>query len=69
MVELEIALIQNLSSKLPTWRRFVDDCICFVKKDSIKFVKDALNNFYKNIKFTFEEENDVKNPFLDALLL
>ena len=37
--------------------RFVDEIICFVKKkDSIKFVLDTLNNFHKNIKFTFEVE-------------
>ena len=69
MVELETALITNLSSKLSSWRRLVDDSICFVKKDSIKFVLDTLNNFHKNIKFIFEEEIDGKIPFLDTLLV
>ena len=37
--------------------RFVDDIISFVKKKvSIKFALDTLNNFHKNIKFTFEVE-------------
>ena len=55
MVELDTTLIPNLNIKVSSWRRFVDDSICFVKKDSIKFVLDTLNNFHKNIKFTFEE--------------
>ena len=49
VIELETTSIQNLSSKLSSWRRFVDDSICFVKKDSIKFVLDNLNNFHKNL--------------------
>ena len=69
MVELETALITNLSNKLSSWRQFVDDRICFEKKDSIKFVLDTLNNFLKNIKFTFEEDIDGKIPFLDTLLV
>ena len=51
------------------WKRYVDDSICFVKKDSIQFVLDTLNSFHDNIKFTFEEEKDGKIPFLDALLV
>ena len=69
VVELETALIPYLSSKLSSWSRFVDNGICFVKKESIRFVLDTLNNFHKNIKFTFEEEIDGKNEFLDVLLV
>ena len=69
MVELETALIPNLSSKLSSWRCFLDDSICFVKKGSIKFVLDTLNNFHKKIKFKCEEEIDRKIPFLDTLLV
>ena len=46
--------------------RFVDDIISFVKKKvSIKFALDTLNNFHKNIKFTFEGKLEI--PFLGAL--
>ena len=38
MGELETALIPKLSSKLSSWRSFVDDNTCFAKKGSIKFV-------------------------------
>ena len=69
MVELETALIPNLSSKLSSWRCFLDDSICFVKKGSIKFVLDTLDNFHKKIKFKCEEEIDRKIPFLDTLLV
>ena len=35
--------------------RIVGDIICFVKKKgSARFVLHTLNNFHKNIKFTFE---------------
>ena len=37
MAELETVLIPNLSGKLFSCRRAVDDSICFVKKDSIIF--------------------------------
>ena len=69
MDELETALIPNLSSKLSSWRRFFDNSICFVRKDSIKYVLDTLNNFHKNLNFTLEEEIDGKIAFLDALLV
>ena len=63
MVELETGLIPNLSSKLLSfWRRFVNDIICFVKKNSIIFVLYTLNKFHK--KFKFEEEIDGKIPVL-----
>ena len=52
MYELETALIPILSSKLFSWRHFVDDSICFAKKRSVKFLLDTLNNLNKkNIKF------------------
>ena len=62
-------LIPNHSSKISSWRRFVDDSICFVKKDLIKFVRHILNNFHININFIFEEEIDGKIRFLNALLV
>lgn len=68
MVEIEIGF-QNFSFKLSTWRRFVGESICFLKKGSIKFVKDAFNNFCKHAKFTFKEEKNGESPFLEALLV
>ena len=62
MVEFETALIPNLSSKPSSWRRFVDNSACSVKKDSIKYVLDTLNNCHKKI----EEEIDGEIPFFDA---
>ena len=50
MFEFETTLIPNLSSKLSSWGRFVDDSICFLKKDSIKFVLDTFNNFLQKLK-------------------
>ena len=64
--ELETVLIPNLRSKLPSRRHFVNDSLCFVKTDFMKFVLDTLNNFCKIIKFVFEKEIDRKILFLDG---
>lgn len=52
------------------WRRYVDDIIVIIKKDNIENLKDKLtyNIIYNTIKFTIEEENNNKIPFLDLLL-
>ena len=63
IVELEKAFIPNLNSNLWFWRHFDDDSIFFVTKGSIKFILDNINNFYKNIKFTFKEEKQGKISF------
>ena len=69
MVECETVLVPNLSNKISSWKLSVNDSICFVKKDFIKFFLDTLNNFHKNIKFTFEEEIDGTFSFLNVLLV
>lgn len=61
MVEIEAALIPNLSSDLCFGRRFVDGSI-FCRKGSIKFMLNTLNNFHENMKFTFEKKKRWKNP-------
>ena len=69
MVELEQLLIPTLSNKILFWKRYVDDTICFIKKDSINYVLEALNSSHKNIKFTFEVQKELKIAFLDVLLI
>ena len=68
MVDLETSLMPNLSSYMTVWRRYVDDTICYIDPSSIEIVLDMLNNFHKNIKFTYEIEHQNKLPFLDVLV-
>ena len=69
MFEYGTVLVPNLSNKISSWKLSVNDSTCFVKKDLIKFFLDTLNNFHKNIKFTFEEEIDGTFSFLNVRLV
>ena len=64
---LKIVLTLNKSMTLS--RRFIDSAITFVKNDSTVYVLDQLNNFHKQIQFTYEVEHNSKLPFLDVLLI
>ena len=43
--------------------------ILYVKNDVIEFLLSVLNDFHKNIKFTYETEGSGEINFLDVLLL
>ena len=68
MVELE-KLIVPVTPEISFWYRYVDDTICFIKNGSLKRILQKLNNFHKNIEFTFEEENNFMIAFLDVLIV
>ena len=69
MVYLERTLIPELEKCIKTWKRYVHDTITYIKPDFIMNVIDILNKFPKNIKFTYEVENNDKISFLDVLLM
>ena len=46
------------------WIRYVDDCICISKKGSFSAILEKVNNWDKNIKFSFEKMIDNKLNFL-----
>ena len=50
------------------WKRYVDDILEIVNKDSVSLLTDHLNQVdpTDNIKFTFELEKDGSIPFLDT---
>ena len=48
---------------------FQDGTLQYQEERFSQICSSTLNNFHKNIKFTFEEETDIKIPFLDALLV
>ena len=52
-----------------SWRRFLDDCLIFLRLSLIKPNKllDVLNNINPAIQFTMET-NDTQLPFLDVMI-
>ena len=52
------------------YRRYVDDIfVLFRSPEHINLFKHYMNTCHTNIKFTIEEENDNKMPFLDFLFV
>ena len=69
MVELETTLVPKLEDHAQKWRRFVDDMFAYVKIGSVEYVLSVLNPFHKNIKFSYEEEQNNTLTFLDVLFI
>ena len=68
MVHLEQMMIPRLAGQMSSWYRYVDDTFTFIKEDDIDSVREALNGFHPDIKFTYEAEMDRKIAFLDVLI-
>ena len=66
MVELEEKLIPTLRSKVSLWRRYVDDTFTYIRHNEIENVKEVLNSFHVDIKFTHETEVNNRIAFLDV---
>ena len=62
MIESERSLIPNLR-EIKSWRRYVDDNICFVKIVSIEYIRSVLNRLDKYIQFTYENKINAKLLF------
>jgi len=60
-----------IACKPTMWRRYVDDILEIIKRGSTQDLTDHLNTIDPtgNIKFTFEEEENRKIPFLDTLIV
>ena len=60
-----------LDLKPKLWRRYVDDVLEIIKKGTTENLTEHLNKVDPtgSIKFTFEEEDQGKIPFLDTLLV
>lgn len=64
-----LGLLNNINSKLLTWRRYVDDTFTIFKPDTDeKEVRKLLNTFDPCIRFTAEPEVGNTIPFLDVLV-
>ena len=69
MVEFETTLIPKLEDHVQKWRCFVDDTFAYVKIGSVEYVLSILDSFRKNIKFTYEEEENNTLPLLYVLFI
>ena len=70
MVELKSVLVPKLNDHVKNyWIRFVDDTFVYVKRGLIEYALSVLNLFHDNIKFTYEQENNNRQPFLDVLFI
>ena len=70
MVELKSVLVPKLNDHVKNyWIRFVDDTFVYVKRGLIEYALSVLNLFHDNIKFTYEQENNNRLPFLDVLFI
>ena len=60
-----------LDHKPRLWKRYVEDILEIVKKNTAETLTDHLNQVdpTSSIKFTFEEEQDGAIPFLDTLIV
>ena len=58
MVELETTLVPKLEDHIQKRRRFVDDTFAYIKIGSVEYVLSVLDLFHKNIKLTYEEEQN-----------
>ena len=69
MVHLERTLILTMTELMNSWKRYVGHTISIIKETSIVHVLTVLNNFHKNIEFTYEMEKNGKIAFLDVLII
>ena len=68
MIELEKAVLPELTECIKYWKRYVDDTISFVKLGAMNYIITKLDSFDNNIQLTFEEEDKEKLLFLDVLI-
>ncbi|XP_072018481.1 uncharacterized protein [Amphiura filiformis] len=70
-LEQEAIASAPLDIKPRLWKRYVDDVLEIVKKDTAEQLTTHINQIDKtdNIKFTFETEDNHQIPFLDTLIV
>ena len=64
MVKLESVLVPKLNDDVKQLERFVNDIFVYVKRSFIEYVLSVINSLHDNIKFTYEQENNNRLPFL-----
>ena len=56
MIELEKAILPELTECIKYWKRYVDDTVSFVKLGTIHYIVTQLNSFDSNIQFTLKKK-------------
>ena len=69
MSELERTVLPEMRTYMLPWKRYVDDTITAIREDSVDLALSKLNNFNKNIQFTYELEKQQQISFLDVLII
>jgi hypothetical protein len=67
MVELEAKIIRPLidDGTIKFYTRFVDDTLLLIKEEDIERIKNALERFDSNLKFTYDKFENENPHFLD----
>ena len=67
MVELEARVIRPLidNGKMKFYTRFVDDTLLLIREEDIERVKEQLERFDSNLKFTYDKFENGNPHFLD----
>ena len=69
MVDLETqALLKIPKNALQIYARYVDDVFALAHLHQCRVLLGHLNNYHPGLRFTMEQENDNKLPFLDILV-
>ena len=55
-IELEKAILPELTECIKYWKRYVDDTVSFVKLGTIHYIVTQLNSFDSNIQFTLKKK-------------
>ncbi len=58
--------LSSFLSKLPFWKRYVDDTCTALRPEQLDAFHKHLNSIEPSIKFTYEVEDEGKLPFLDT---
>lgn len=61
--------LHQLPFKIPFLKKYVDDIICAIPKDSCEVMLQTFNNHNNFLSFTIEVENNNSVPFLDTKLI
>ena len=67
VLELENVLVLKLNDHVKKWKFFVNDTFVYIKRGSIEYAISVLNSFHDNLKFTSEQKNYNRLPFLNIL--
>ncbi|XP_071579044.1 uncharacterized protein [Temnothorax nylanderi] len=69
MEDLEESVLSALDIHLSFYKRYVDDIIMKIPRDSVQDVLDHFNGYHDRLNFTIEYENNGRLSFLDLMLI